>query len=116
VTSDRGTGHKNSHNGVLRHRHGAWIETRNSVILKPLASHAPLAQLDRASGYEPEGREFESLRARHFPPVFTRPPEILKFFVSWLARVDFTAVLPLADQEQEARLPETSSFATFMQN
>ena len=31
----------------------------------PLRS-APLAQLDRASGYEPEGREFESLRARHF--------------------------------------------------
>src|SRR5262249_53267138 len=29
---------------------------------------APLAQLDRASGYEPEGREFESLRARHFHP------------------------------------------------
>ena len=26
--------------------------------------YAPLAQLDRASGYEPEGREFESLRAR----------------------------------------------------
>jgi hypothetical protein len=25
---------------------------------------APVAQLDRASGYEPEGREFESLRAR----------------------------------------------------
>ncbi len=32
---------------------------------KPLCS-APLAQLDRASGYEPEGREFESLRAHHF--------------------------------------------------
>ena len=32
------------------------------IILK---SRAPLAQLDRASGYEPEGREFESLRARH---------------------------------------------------
>ena len=30
----------------------------------PLTS-APLAQLDRASGYEPEGREFESLRAHH---------------------------------------------------
>ena len=30
---------------------------------------APLAQLDRASGYEPEGREFESLRARHHSPV-----------------------------------------------
>src|SRR5713226_4392551 len=28
-------------------------------------SIAPLAQLDRASGYEPEGREFESLRAHH---------------------------------------------------
>ena len=27
---------------------------------------APVAQLDRASGYEPEGREFESLRAHHY--------------------------------------------------
>src|SRR5580692_8745532 len=27
---------------------------------------APLAQLDRASGYEPEGRVFESPRAHHF--------------------------------------------------
>ncbi len=26
---------------------------------------APLAQLDRASGYEPEGRKFESSRAHH---------------------------------------------------
>ena len=26
---------------------------------------APVAQLDRVSGYEPEGRAFESLRARH---------------------------------------------------
>ena len=26
---------------------------------------APVAQLDRASGYEPEGREFDSLRAHH---------------------------------------------------
>ncbi len=25
---------------------------------------APVAQLDRARGYEPRGREFESLRAR----------------------------------------------------
>jgi hypothetical protein len=32
-------------------------------------AYAPLAQLDRASGFEPEGRGFESLRAR--------------FFVSW---------------------------------
>lgn len=27
--------------------------------------YAPVAQLDRASGFEPEGRGFESLRARH---------------------------------------------------
>lgn len=27
--------------------------------------HAPLAQLDRVAGFEPVGREFESLRARH---------------------------------------------------
>jgi hypothetical protein len=27
---------------------------------------APVAQLDRAPGYEPGGREFESLRARHW--------------------------------------------------
>jgi hypothetical protein len=31
----------------------------------PPFKSAPLAQLDRASGYEPEGREFESLRAHH---------------------------------------------------
>jgi hypothetical protein len=29
------------------------------------ARHAPVAQLDRVPGYEPGGREFESLRARH---------------------------------------------------
>ena len=28
-------------------------------------NHAPVAQLDRVPGYEPGGREFESLRARH---------------------------------------------------
>jgi hypothetical protein len=28
---------------------------------------APVAQLDRASGYEPEGRMFESCRAHHSP-------------------------------------------------
>ena len=26
----------------------------------------PVAQLDRASGYGPEGQEFESLQVRHF--------------------------------------------------
>jgi hypothetical protein len=40
---------------------------RNMLELWQIHSGAPVAQLDRASGYEPEGREFESLRARHFP-------------------------------------------------
>src|SRR5882724_7318551 len=31
-----------------------------------LAKNAPVAQLDRASDYESEGRTFESFRARHF--------------------------------------------------
>jgi uncharacterized membrane protein YeaQ/YmgE (transglycosylase-associated protein family) len=33
----------------------------------PVSRGAPVAQLDRAPGYEPGGREFESLRARQFP-------------------------------------------------
>ena len=39
----------------------------SDIIKRQRQTHriAPLAQLDRASGYEPEGREFESLRARH---------------------------------------------------
>ena len=28
--------------------------------------YAPVAQLDRVSGYEPGGRRFESFRARHY--------------------------------------------------
>src|SRR2546425_4789845 len=32
---------------------------------------APVAQLDRASGYEPEGRQFESVRAHHKNQWFT---------------------------------------------
>ena len=31
------------------------------------SENAPVAQLDRASDYESEGRTFESFRARHFP-------------------------------------------------
>lgn len=33
-------------------------------MIKLAVKHAPLAQLDRASGYGPEGREFESSIAR----------------------------------------------------
>ena len=37
-----------------------------------LSSNAPLAQLDRASGYGPEGRGFESLGARQTILYFSR--------------------------------------------
>lgn len=33
-----------------------------------IRQNVPLAQLDRAFDYESKGREFESLRARHFNP------------------------------------------------
>src|SRR5687768_10183862 len=36
-----------------------------AVTESPAAPQAPLAQLDRASGYEPGGRTFESCRAHH---------------------------------------------------
>ncbi len=34
------------------------------IRIMRLSFSAPVAQLDRVSGYEPEGRAFESLRAR----------------------------------------------------
>ena len=54
-------------------RFGA-VDAQGAAMLIFL-NRAPVAQLDRASGYEPEGREFESPRARHiFLPLvsFTR--------------------------------------------
>ena len=48
------------------------------AVLLSFRGCAPVAQLDRASGYEPEGRGFESLRAHHkilqinWPPGRTR--------------------------------------------
>ena len=36
-----------------------------SFDIYSLTHCAPVAQLDRVSGYEPGGREFESLQARH---------------------------------------------------
>ena len=53
-----------------------WEKSRPRVRIPPsphglfYIHYAPLAQLDRASGYGPEGQEFESLRVyarpRHF--------------------------------------------------
>ena len=48
---------------------GSSLSDAESLLYNHIGytNRAPLAQLDRASGYEPEGREFESLRARHLP-------------------------------------------------
>ena len=41
-----------------------------------LQGHAPIAQLDRVPGFEPGGREFESLRARHNFNDLQRPKKL----------------------------------------
>ena len=53
------------------------LEESSPAKVKP----APLAQLDRASGYEPEGREFESLRAHHFSTTQGHPQTVPLRFV-----------------------------------
>ena len=40
------------------------LVSRVRIPLSPPLNVAPVAQLDRVSGYEPEGQEFESLRVR----------------------------------------------------
>src|SRR4051794_33843264 len=47
--------------------------SRGSGGRRPLRPCAPVAQLDRAPDYESGGREFESLRARHFSMPKLRP-------------------------------------------
>ena len=42
-------------------------------------SRAPVAQLDRASGYEPEGRMFESCRAHHVFNNLTRQRSLFAY-------------------------------------
>lgn len=61
---------KNRHDRCLsacKHRRNR-LENASDAGGTPFASRqAPVAQLDRASDYESEGQEFESLRARHLP-------------------------------------------------
>src|SRR6478752_9673682 len=63
-----------------------------SVYCKLLRSttkpNAPVAQLDRASGYEPEGREFESLRAHHFMGASSDNINESPFFATSLLPLD----------------------------
>ena len=48
----------------LVERHLAKVEVASSsLVIRSI--YAPVAQLDRVSGYEPEGQGFESLPARH---------------------------------------------------
>ena len=65
---------------ALDHSHGPLAAFARPMLI--FINHgAPVAQLDRASGYEPEGREFESPRAHHFESS----PVNLK----WIARTRF---------------------------
>jgi hypothetical protein len=52
---------------ACHHCHEAIIQPACMVVKKINLLEAPVAQLDRASDYESEGRTFESFRARHFP-------------------------------------------------
>jgi hypothetical protein len=68
------------------------IEEENSYIFKRLhpTQCAPVAQLDRAFGYEPKGRRFESFRAHHSIPklrlvtIATTDFFVAAFFVAGL--------------------------------
>ena len=41
------------------------VPSAGPLGVRSFAKNAPVAQLDRASDYESEGRAFESLRVRH---------------------------------------------------
>ena len=58
------------------------LATAKSVVIgcAPSSSHAPVAQLDRVPGYEPGGREFESLRARHIQVRRSAPSPVNRPF------------------------------------
>jgi hypothetical protein len=51
---------------------GSCEKGRGFATVKESTTQAPVAQLDRASGYEPEGRLFESARAHHLSQQFCR--------------------------------------------
>src|SRR5688572_7421581 len=53
--------------GAISDVAGDGVESRMPLECR----HAPVAQLDRVLGFEPSGREFESLRARHFSGVYS---------------------------------------------
>ena len=60
--------------GITGLRNHRIVDILKAVLLS-FRGCAPVAQLDRASGYEPEGRGFESLRAHHRIQQIFWPPE-----------------------------------------
>ena len=52
--------------GSLQHAELIKTSRTGCLIFAGYLIKAPVAQLDRVIGFEPIGREFESLRARHY--------------------------------------------------
>ena len=73
------------------------------AIIALLLLKAPLAQLDRASGYEPEGREFESLRAHHLSASL--PKLLLPDCYLWRVLVLLTMTELLSSRKPESNIP-----------
>ena len=48
--------------------------TRDPILARYIILLAPVAQLDRAPGFEPVGRRFESCRARHMLHTISSGP------------------------------------------
>ena len=76
-----------------------------SVVIgcAPSSSHAPVAQLDRVPGYEPGGREFESLRARHIE--MKRASNRLRFEALFISIQAYRISLPCAHGHGQQELP-----------
>jgi hypothetical protein len=58
-----------------------WKVQRNSISIGGLQENAPVAQLDRASGFEPEGQK--SRASRHLTK-----PEVIESFFAPVAQLD----------------------------
>ena len=66
--------------------------------------HAPVAQLDRVLGYEPNGREFESLRVHQNQ----KEAKASFFMQAPVERTTFVTLAKKAGQQMDARYSVTS--------
>jgi hypothetical protein len=73
---------------------------------------APVAQLDRVSGYEPEGRAFESLRARQLEMNMGTSFKEAPIFICATA----SSKVAFAPQEQSPVVPASSLRARKLTN